>query len=1073
MKPPPDQQQRDIATDPERSVIVQAPAGSGKTTLLVRRYLRLLGRADRPEEILAITFTRKAAAEMRERVLSALRARAPEAREALSRDADAGWQLSSQPNRLKIQTIDSFASGLVRQLPLAAEFRPGARLLEQAEPIYEEAIDRLFQRLNHNDPLSTELASVLALFDNRYASARSLMVSMLGRRDQWLELVRDVVIQGQRDSASIQALLELGNRHLSERIISDFLQPLTPTQQQNLLALVEHAADILQRELVDDTDRFRFAGEILTTKAGKLRKKLTRREGFPPEDRDAKEDALALIEALDNLDLAALADNLRNLPDIDVDPDTVDRLSAVAVSLLLAAVELEKIFQELSATDFTQLIIAARRALHDSQAPTELALALDYRIRHVLVDEFQDTSEAQFRLFELLLQGWSREDGNSFFAVGDPMQSIYRFRDAEVRVFYDAWQKGIAGLPLQQIRLISNFRTHQGLVRWQNETFSQVLGRSSDPVLGRVAYSPSEATRNPTSSGLNCSLLPIETSQAEAVIQRIEEILSTNPQASIGLLVRSRLHLQPLLPRLRAAGIPWRATDIDPLATRPVVQDLLSLATAMADGGDRLAWFAVLRAPWIGLSHLDLEPFAALSNLAEAVGNRLAHHELSEDGRERVDRLHEALSLGRPLVHEASPRAALETVWLAAGGADAYAGSQALADAERFFALVDELGNDAWDVQQLNQAAQQLFAEDVGHAQLEIMTIHKSKGLEFDHVILPFLERGARRPDPVMLLWRPEGNGLMLGSRDGSSVYAWLAREDKARERHELERLLYVACTRAKEDLHLFGSVAEKPQSSSLLHLLWPQLQEFTDPRAGSVPEEETRLSSREQSRDEVVDADPPGRLPQGYLWQFPALTLPQPLETMRSSAGESPAPPDLPEVALGTLLHDALQALSTRALPDDPARYCKERNHLWMEKLTDLGVDAQLHQELLRELHRQLCQTLADEAARRILSARKQAASELALTGIVNGEMTNVLLDRTYVDEQGQRWVVDYKTAVPHSPVDLEDFLRKETHRYLPQMEKYARLASTAFPEPLRLALYFTALPRLVDVSDLAFRNA
>ncbi len=1073
MTPPPDQEQRVTATDPDRSVIVQAPAGSGKTTLLVNRYLRLLGRANKPEEILAITFTRKAAAEMRERVLSALRSQAPEARDALSRDAAAGWQLSNQPNRLKIQTIDSFASGLVRQLPLTAEFRPGARLLEQTDAVYGEAVDRLFQRLYQNDPFSTELAAVLALFDNRYVSARRLMVSMLGRRDQWLELVRDVVIQGQRDTASVQALLEAGNRHLSQRIISDFLRPLALTQQQNLRALVQHAADNLQQELAGDTELFRFAGQILTTQAGKLRSKLTRREGFPPEDRSAKEAAQALIETLGKLDLAALADNLRNLPDIEVDPASVDRLSAVAVSLLLCAIELERIFQELSAADFTQLVIAARRALHDTQAPTELALALDYRIRHILVDEFQDTSEAQFRLFELLLQGWSQEDGNSFFAVGDPMQSVYRFRDAEVRVFYDAWQNGIAGRPLQQIRLTSNFRTHEGLVVWQNATFSQVLGRSSDPVLGRVAYSPSEATRDGSRDSLHCTLLPLEASQSEAVVQRIEEILGADSQASIGLLVRSRLHLQPLLPALRAAGIPWRATDIDPLTIRPVVQDLLSLATAMADAGDRLAWFSVLRAPWVGLSNLDLEAFATVNNLAEAVRNKLVHENMSADGRDRIDRLHEAFRLGQPLIHEAPPRAVLETVWLAAGGADAYASGQALADAERFFALVDELGNDAWDAHQLNQAAQQLFAEDVGDAQLEIMTIHKSKGLEFDHVILPFLERGARRPDPVMLLWRPEGDGLLMGSRDGNSAYAWLAREDKTRERHELERLMYVACTRAKGDLHLFGSVAEKPVSGSLLDLLWPRLQEINDPEMRSHAPTQARALAKKQPSTEAAAADLPGRLPPGYRWQFPPLALPQRPEPLRRSARETPAPQNLPEVALGTIVHGALQALSAMVLPGNPARYCEERENLWIERLTDLGVDAQHHGELVAEVSRQLCQTLADEAAQKILSARRHAASELALTGILNGEITNVLLDRTYVDERGQRWIVDYKTTVPDSGMDFEEFLRKETRRHLPQMEKYASLTGTAFSEPLRLALYFTALPRLVDLNDLAFQNA
>jgi hypothetical protein len=171
--------------------------------------------------------------------------------------------------------------------------------------------------------------------------------------------------------------------------------------------------------------------------------------------------------------------------------------------------------------------------------------------------------------------------------------------------------------------------------------------------------------------------------------------------------------------------------------------------------------------------------------------------------------------------------------------------------------------------------------------------------------------------------------------------------------------------------------------------------------------------------------------------------------------------------------VHSTLQALSVKALPANPARYCEERENLWIEKLTDLGVDAQHHDELVAEVSRQLCQTLGDEAARKILSARRHAASELALTGFVNGEITNVLLDRTYVDEHGQRWIVDYKTTVPDSGIDSAAFLRKETRRHLPQMEKYASLTGTAFSEPLRLALYFTALPRLVDLSDLAFRNA
>ena len=112
--------------------------------------------------------------------------------------------------------------------------------------------------------------------------------------------------------------------------------------------------------------------------------------------------------------------------------------------MALAVLELNKLFKSTGVIDFTELLLSAQAALGEVTEPSDLALALDYRINHLLVDEFQDTSISQFRLFELLLAGWSSEEGNTFFAVGDPMQSIYRFRDAEVSLFVRAWESGIA-----------------------------------------------------------------------------------------------------------------------------------------------------------------------------------------------------------------------------------------------------------------------------------------------------------------------------------------------------------------------------------------------------------------------------------------------------------------------------------------------------------------------------------------------------------------------------------------------------------------------------------------------------
>jgi ATP-dependent exoDNAse (exonuclease V) beta subunit len=1063
----PDQAQRDKALDVERSVIVQAPAGSGKTTLLVQRYLRLLGRATRPEEILAITFTRKAAAEMRDRVLEALRRAAPEAEAALARDHEAAWHLTLQPNRLKIQTIDSFASGLVRQLPLAAEFRPGARLLEDAADCYKQAVDRLFQRLYRDDPLNDELASVLALFRNDYAATRALLTSMLAHRDQWLDLVRGVVQIGGHDPAAVRELVAAGVAHLTERTIAEVCGCLDESERCALEDGLAWAADNLGVSLTGPGDAYRLAGRLLVTGKGTLRRRLTRQHGFPASDPARKSGVVDLLERLGERGCAPLFDNLRVLPTDTVDHTTARQLTSLCITLLLAVNELDSVLRDQGAADFTQLVLAAARALADGDSPTELALVLDYRIRHLLVDEFQDTSEAQFRLFSRLVQGWSPGDGNTFFAVGDPMQSIYRFRDADVRVFFDAWHDGIAGVPLQGVRLTANFRAAAPLVGWYNRTFAGVMGPTDDPLLGRVAYRHAVAARANTPRGagggaVRHDLLPRGSDQAGAVVGRLQELLATDPGASIAVLVRSRAHLVPLLPALRRARIPWRATDIAPLAARPAVQDLVSLARAMADPGDRLAWFSVLRAPWVGLDHPDLEAFAASPCLADAVRSGRLADGLSSDGRRRLERFLGAWQRGMRLRHEASPRTVLESVWLMSGGAEAYADDGALRDAERLFALMDDLGADADDPGVLQRATQRLFAEDTGVSALSIMTIHKAKGLEFDHVILPFLDRATRPSDPPMLLWRREGGGLLMAGRQGHDLYDWLAREDRARDAHERERLLYVACTRARDSLHLFAEADDCPAPDSLLALMWPHLAEPARTVERQVADASPSCETDGAGVPSPAFRPPPRlRLPAGYSWQAPPLEYPPGLPSP-APTGEDGALGHLPEVALGTLMHEVLFHLSRGPLPLDADAWCRRRQVAWRDTLEELGVASRDHESVLAHLVRQVRTVLRDPEGRWILEAREGARAELALTCPGEDGVSHVFVDRTFVDSQGERWIVDYKTGAPSPEVARAAFVAAETARHAGQLRRYAMLAGAVFPEPICLALYFTALPHL-----------
>ena len=600
---PPDADQRAAALRPEASCIVQAPAGSGKTSLLVSRFVRLLARADRPEQILAITFTRKAAAEMRLRVLDVLAdADSREGALVRARDEERGWQLADNPSRLKIQTIDSFAVSLTRQMPLASGFDRRATLLENAEFLYFQAADRLFRRLWAGDPLAEEIARFIALTDNNVGQARRLIARMLARRDHWLDEVTGLVEAHRRSPKAVPDMLAEGLQRLTDSVSASLKDQLPAAVRQELAWLVQFAGHSGQ----DGAAFWRMAGRVLTTQKGQFRKQLSKNEGFAPDCKEEKQRALALIETLKELGLEAPMAALRILPAEQRSEEQIQDLMAICASLSLAVIDLSSEMREQGVADFTELTLAARRALRSGDHPTELALSLDYRIRHLLVDEFQDTSIAQFQLLELLVQGWSGEHGVSLFLVGDPMQSIYRFRDADVGLFYRAERHGLDQAPLESLRLVANFRSAPELVNWFNHTFAPVMGSHAEPIAGKVPYNPSKAQAQ-SSGAAQLSLFETEADEILALAEQISQTLAEEPQASTALLVRSRSHLPPLLDELRRRGIPWQATDIDALADTPAVTDLLSLSAALADFEDRLAWQSLFRSPWVGLDLKDLE----------------------------------------------------------------------------------------------------------------------------------------------------------------------------------------------------------------------------------------------------------------------------------------------------------------------------------------------------------------------------------------------------------------------------------------------------------------------------------
>jgi len=1113
---PPDAGERERALDPGRSFIVQAPAGSGKTELLTQRLLRLLAVVEQPEEILAITFTRKAAEEMKSRLLRALgealagtdapeeehRRRTMElARAALARDRRGGWNLLDNPSRLRLTTIDSFCAYLTRRMPWLSRFGGSPQVTDFPDELYREAVDRLLARLDGRGPEADALACLLDHLDNRPTLIRDMLVDMLARRDQWLRTVLDK----RHEQARHQ--LEANLRACCQGLLQRLEQALAPWRDE-LFALARYAAgnldgqensplaglaDCLENGNGEDAsfplwDRLL---QLLLTTQGQLRRSVDRRLGFPAGRPGAamKERMLELLSALaadDEAQAAMLA--YRDRPASRY-PDTGwEMLDALLELLPLAVVELFEVFRLTGQVDFVEVAGAAMRALGDEEHPEELLLQLDSRIRHILVDEFQDTSIVQFELLRRLTAGWSGDDGRTLFLVGDPMQSIYRFRQAEVSLFLRVCRHGLGQVRPQLLRLSANFRSQGGIVDWVNATFRRAFPPNEDSLRCAIPYSPAVASR-PTDAeravGLEVQLENDGEQEAGRVVALIRDYRRTRPDWSIAVLVRARSHLRAIVERLKAANIRFQGQDLDSLAERQSILDLRSLTRALLHPADRVSWLALLRAPWCGLTLRDLEAVVAgdrTRSLWELLAEDGAQGELfgrlSADGQERWQRIRPALERAMTWRGRVPLRRLVEATWLALGGPACVPPAE-LPDTARFFELLEEFdhGGDIRDFACFDRRLDQLFASPDPEAdgRVQLMTIHKAKGLEFDVVILPGLGRTTQASARPLLNWLDHPDfGLLLASirraddPEPDRTYEAIQRIRQDRDREEITRLAYVAATRAKRRLHLFGQVREdgegglRPVAGSFLERIWPAVAD----QAALLP------------AAEVPGSEP--RIRGGLLWRLPAgwkrPELAPPIDT-RAITGQQPSgssgeePAGAQKVSLramegkvvGTLVHRLLEQLPEQR----PSRAeLAAMVPAWEELLVQDGIPRHRRRAAASRVLQALENACHGRHWQRLFGDVSEVRVELALHGLVDGRLQHAAIDRCFVDADGCRWVVDFKTSEPARGESIDAFLAREAARYRRQLDLYLALIRLYDERrSVRAALYFPMIDHLLEL--------
>lgn len=951
-----DAHQRQKALDPNESFIVEAPAGSGKTGLLVQRFLLLLSGVRRAESVIAMTFTRKAAAEMKERVVLALEQaqqntqprnsyeqRTRElALAALANDKARGWRILSDPSQLQIQTIDSLCATLTRQMPLLSRFGGSPRVREDAAELYTLGARRTLRVLAESDPDSQALFGRISLhFDNRLDAVEQQIANMLSRREQWI--------------------YKLGEAGGGSELIADFQQVLQVAQEQ-----------------------------------------------------------------------------------------------------------IREVFRERGEVDFTEITRAATEALGGPEQPTDLLYALDYKIEHLLVDEFQDTSRSQYELLAALTGQWSDGDGHTLFLVGDPMQSIYGFRQAEVSLFLQCCiDRQLGSVRLTPLRLSMNFRSTPEIVDWVQSRFTGVMTKD-DPGFGAVQLRPSQASREPGNEepALNAFIEDDGTAEAESIVKTIREARKKRPKPmSIAVLVRFRSHIGKLLPLLRARDIPYEAVEIDQLGQQQHILDLVSLTRAILHAADRVSWLACLRAPWCGLTLTDLAALAECERdrtIFDLLSDPAKIAALSPGGRMRALRVQEVMAEAVESAGRYPLRGIVEAAWLALGGPSVLAEAQQRDDAETYFALIEQFeeGGVIRDFSLLNKNLELLFAKPATEGdRIQVMTIHGAKGLEFDVVILPKLHGVPPRGDKDLLIWTSTPDGPIIGALPQSGkedeqykkVYEIL----KKKQRQEDYRLLYVAMTRARNELHLFGSAKltkknalQKAGDNTHLGILWPHVEPLfqLELKSHGRPHEQARLDTPPATILRRLPANwrAPDMAP-SIIWQVP---LRRATAAARKVTYEWVGDTGR---HVGTVVHELLKRIAAGADSRFPER-------LIASELQRLGVSDSEREQAVARVFRAIDRAVASERGKWILANHGDARSEWAIAGRIGDALVNGTVDRAFRDGDGRFWIIDFKTS-DHQGAHLERFLDEEERRYHPQLDSYATLISRLEAGPISLGLYFPLL--------------
>ena len=852
----PDRAARLAAVDPRRNVVLEASAGTGKTSVLVTRYLNLLRCGIDPLNVLAITFTRQAAAEMRERIVhelkqDALRSRAGEAR----------WrELRDRLGEIGVSTIDAFCLSLLREFPLEADLDPDFAIADETEipHVVRQAVERTVAAASAAAGRDPNVAMLLAQLGPW--RVRQAVTELVRRRSSSAAALRRVLRGAPRGPSAADAC-RAAVRSLAER--PDGTTPARRLAEDG--PYEDGAFAVVARDLAG-LGRLAEAGSARVRAAlDRLRAYFLTRSGTPrkrfADPRSGRGSPRVRRFRTAAAALAPVVHDVLSRFDRDVNAALVRGVQRL---FDLGVAEYRRELESRALLDFSDVLERAVDLLRRMDEFSRSRYRLESRYHHVLVDEFQDTSRAQWELVSLLVQSWGEGSGlvhdaplpPSVFVVGDRKQSIYRFRDADVSVIEEAGA-AVAALRADGAKgvrqwIAHSFRARPELLRFVNDLFAAVdkeparrdAFRFADhdrfPVDGTPEPEPAEDGEPALGVAVAGSVEGCAALVAGEVARLIEEgqvrdrrsgLRRRTEPRDVAVLFRSRRSHREFERALVRRGIPACVHKGLGFFDAEEIKDVRALLRYLADPSSELRAAALLRSRIVRVSDRALALLAGrLSDVLLAPDASAAPESLPADDRRVLALARESVPRWAALVDRIPPAELLDLALdESAYDAELDRGNllQARENVKKIRGLVRRVQNRGYAT--MTRVAEHVdeLSGDVSNAVVEafdavnLTTVHAAKGLEFPVVFVVDLGRGAGAAAPPVRVTAAAGDG-----QPAVSVWPYRTAADRDRrlaDREENKRLLYVAATRARDRLY-FSAAAEggvvEPNRGSLGEVL-------------------------------------------------------------------------------------------------------------------------------------------------------------------------------------------------------------------------------------------------------------